>query len=134
MKLFSLVLVLLLVSITGNSQNLIGYKADDIRNYMSGSRSDMNMEKVKNKLFRYLKYSNKYDTQTMLFFLNPDSICQNIRIICNNSIRDIKIGELDSSFLKSGKKWWIDSRSGKNYYIRIDDNEWSFSITIEPEK
>jgi len=134
MKLFSLVLVLLLVSITGNSQNLIGYKADDIRNYMSGSRSDMNMEKVKNKLFTYLKYSNKYDTQTMLFFLNPDSICQNIRIICNNSIRDIKIGELDSSFLKSGKKWWIDSRSGKNYYIRIDDNEWSFSITIEPEK
>jgi len=134
MKLFSLVLVLLLVSITGNSQNLIGYNADDIRNYMSGSRSDMNMEKVKNKLFRYLKYSNKYDTQTMLFFLNPDSICQNIRIICNNSIRDIKIGELDSSFLKSGKKWWIDSRSGKNYYIRIDDNEWSFSITIEPEK
>lgn len=134
MKLFSLVLVLLLVSITGNSQNLIGYKADDIRNYMSGSRSDMNMEKVKNKLFTYLKYSNKYDTQTMLFFLNPDSICQNIRIICNNSIRDIKIGELDSSFLKSGKNRWIDSRSGKNYYIRIDDNEWSFSITIEPEK
>ena len=134
MKLFSLVLVLLLVSITGNSQNLIGYKADDIRNYMSGSRSDMYIEKVNNKSFRYLKYSDKYDTQTMLFFLNPDSICQNIRIICNNSIRDIKIGELDSSFLKSGKKWWIDSRSGKNYYIRIDDNEWSFSITIEPEK
>ena len=134
MKSFSFLAVLLLVSFTGNSQNLIGYKADDIRNYMSGSRSDMNMEKVNNKSFRYLKYSDKYDTQTMLFFLNPDSVCQNIRLVCNSGIKDAKIKELDSSYSKSGKNRWIDNRSGKNYYIRLDDDEWSFTITIEPEK
>ena len=134
MKLFSFLAVLLLVSFTGNSQNLIGYKADDIRNYMADNRSDMNMEKVNNKSFRYLKYSDKYDTQTILFFLNHDSVCQNIRIVCNPIIRDTKIKELDSSYSKSGKNRWIDNRSGKNYYIRLDDDEWSFTITIEPEK
>jgi hypothetical protein len=123
-----------IISLTGNGQNLIGYDADGIRKYMTDNRSDMNMEKVINKSFRYLKYSDKYDTQTMLFFLNPDSVCQNIRIVCNSSIRDAKIKELDSSFSKSGKNRWIDSQSGKNYYIRLDDDEWSFSITIEPEK
>ena len=134
MKSISLVLLLLLISIAGNSQNLIGYRADGIRKYMTENRADMNSEKVNNKSFRYLKYSDKYDTQTMLFFLNPDSVCQNIRIVCNNTIRDKMIRELDSSFAKSGKNRWTDARSGKSYYIRLDDDEWSFSITIEPEK
>ena len=134
MRTSSLIALLLLISINGKSQNLIGYKADGIRKYMAENRSDMNSEKVNNKSFRYLKYSDKSDTQTMLFFLNPDSVCQNIRIICNNTIRDSKIRELDSSFSKSGTNRWTDTRSGKSYYIRLDDDEWSFSITIEPEK
>lgn len=134
MNFFSFMAVLLLVSITGNSQNLLGYKANEIRNYMADNRSEMNIEKVNNKSFRYLKYTDKYDTQTMLFFLDPDSLCHNIRLVCNHSIKDTKIKELDSSYSKSGKNRWIDNRSGKSYYIRLDDDEWSFTITIEPEK
>ncbi|HAM10485.1 MAG: hypothetical protein A2X03_03600 [Bacteroidetes bacterium GWA2_40_15] len=126
--------VFLLVSVSGNSQNLVDYKADDITKYMKGNRSDMNKEKVNNKSFRYLKYSDKNDSQTMLFFLDADSVCRNIRIVCNNNIREAKIRELDSSFSKNGKYRWIDNRSGKNYYIRLDDDEWSFTITIEPVK
>jgi hypothetical protein len=122
------------ISFAGISQNLIGYRAEGIKKYMTANRSDMNIEKVNNKSFRYLKFSDKFDTQTMLFFLDPDSVCQNIRIICNYGIRDEKIKELDSSFSKSGKNRWIDSQSGKSYYIRLDDDEWSFSITIEPLK
>lgn len=126
--------VLLLVSIIGNGQNLVGYNAEYIRNYMIENRSDLNQEEVINKSFRYLKYSDRYDTQTILFFLDPDSVCQNIRIVCNNSIKDSKIKEMDSSFSKRGNNFWIDRQSGKNYYVRLEDEEWSFSITIEPEK
>jgi hypothetical protein len=125
---------LLLTSGTVSSQNLLGFRADEIRKYMTDNRSDMNIEKVNNKSFRYLKYSDKYDTQTMLFFLDTDSVCRNIRIVCNHSIRDVKIKELDSSFSRTGKNRWIDIRSGKNYYVRLDDDEWSFTVTIEPEK
>lgn len=125
---------LLLTSGTVSSQNLLGFRADEIRKYMTDNRSDMNIEKVNNKSFRYLKYSDKYDTQTMLFFLDTDSVCRNIRMVCNHSIRDAKIKELDSSFSRTAKNRWIDSRSGKNYYIRLDDDEWSFTVTIEPEK
>jgi len=134
MKIFLVMTVLLLFPITGSGQNLVGYKAEYIRNYMIEKRSEMNQEKVINKSFRYLKYSDKYDTQTILFFLNPDSVCQNIRIVCNNSIRDSKIKELDSSYSKRGNNFWIDRQSGKDYYVRLEDEEWSFSINIEPEK
>lgn len=125
--------VVLLTGLNLNSQNLIGYKAVDLKKYMSENRSDMNLDKVNNKSFSYFKYSDKYDAQTMLFFLTPDSVCKNIRIVCNNSIRDAKIKELDSAYLKSDKNTWIDKREGKSYRVRLVDDDWSFSITIEPE-
>jgi hypothetical protein len=125
--------VVLLTGLNLNSQNLIGYKAVDLKKYMSENRSDMNLDKVNNKSFSYFKYSDKYDAQTILFFLTPDSVCKNIRIVCNNSIMDAKIKELDSAYLKSDKNTWIDKREGKSYRVRLVDDDWSFSITIEPE-
>jgi len=94
----------------------------------------MNLDKVNNKSFSYFKYSDKFDTQTILFFLTPDSVCKNIRIVCNNSIRSAKIKELDSVYTKTGDKTWTDKHSGKNCRVKLIDDDWSFSITIEPEK
>jgi hypothetical protein len=125
--------VLLLTGLNSNSQNLIGYKAIDIKKYMSENRSDMNLDKVNNKSFSYFKYSDKYDAQTVLFFLTPDSVCKNVRIVCNKSIRSTKLKELDSVYSKSGENTWTDKRSGKNYRVSLIDDDWSFSITIEPE-
>jgi hypothetical protein len=134
MKFFSFLVVFFLTFITCRGQNLIGYNSRDIRTYMRANRSDMNMDNVNNKSFRYLKYSDKYDAQTILFFLTTDSVCRNIRIVCNNSIRSAKMNELDTVYSKIGEKSWIDRRSGKNYVLELVDGEWSFSIAIEPEK
>jgi len=133
MKIYFFMAVLLLTGLNLNSQNLIGYKAIDIKKYMSENRNDMNLDKVNNSSFSYFKYSDKYDAQTMLFFLTPDSVCKNIRIVCNKSIRNTKVKELDLAYSKSGENTWIDQRSGKNYRVRLIDDDWSFSITIEPE-
>lgn len=133
MKIYFFMAVLLLTGLNSNSQNLIGYKAIDIKKYMSENRSDMNLDKVNNKSFSYFKYSDKYDAQTVLFFLTPDSVCKNVRIVCNNSIRSTKLKELDSVYSKSGENTWTDKRSGKNYRVSLIDDDWSFSITIEPE-
>ncbi|MBK9390175.1 MAG: hypothetical protein IPN68_08290 [Bacteroidetes bacterium] len=133
MKIYFFMAVLLLTGLNSNSQNLIGYKAIDIKKYMSENRIDMNLDKVNNKSFSYFKYSDKYDAQTVLFFLTPDSVCKNVRIVCNNSIRSTKLKELDSVYSKSGENTWTDKRSGKNYRVSLINDEWSFSITIEPE-
>jgi len=119
---------------TTYSQNLIGYEAKDIKKYMSANNRDMNLERVSNKSFSYLKYSDRYDTQTMLFFLSPDSICTNIRIVCNNNVRSAKIRELDTAYQRKGENIWIDNHAGKNYLLKLVDDDWSFSIIIEDEK
>jgi len=134
MKLISVLAALILTLFVSNGQNLIGYSAAEINKYMSANRSDMNKENVINKSFRYLKYSDKYDTQTFLFFLNSDSVCTNIRMVCNNNIRNSRIKELDSAYSKLNENLWRDTRAGKNYLIKLKQEEWSFSITVEPEK
>ena len=134
MKICSVLAVFFLAIFTSHSQNLIGYKAIDIKKYMSMNRSDMEYEKVNNDSFSYLKYSDKSDTQTILFFLSPDSVCKSIRSVCNKSIRSEKIKELDSLYSRSGENIWTDKKQGKSYRVKLIDDEWSFSVTIEPEK
>ena len=117
--------IFLFISVVSNCQNLIGYNAKEIKNFMLSKEKDMNPEYVSNTSFRYLKYSDAFDTKTVLFFLNTDSVCRSVRIICNKSIRNSKIKELDSLYVRSGDNTWIDKQKGKNYIVRLKDDDWS---------
>jgi hypothetical protein len=64
---------------------------------------DMNLNKVNNDKFTYLKYSDNSDSQTMLFFLSRDSVCQSIRIICDENAKAKRLKEFDSAYKKTGR-------------------------------
>ena len=128
--------LLTLIIITGTStfgQNLIGYNDSEIKKFMMQNRKDMHYNNVKNSMFSYLKYSNSSESQTILFFLTTDSVCKGVRVICDNSMKTEKIKELDASYKRTGEDRWVDNRNGKNYLIKFKDEEWSCSITIEPD-
>ncbi len=94
----------------------------------------MNFDKVRNSIFSYLKYSDNTDSQTILFFLNTDSVCSSMRVICDTSMKAEKIKELDTEYKKLSDNRWIDSHGGNNYLIKFRDETWSCTITFEPEK
>jgi hypothetical protein len=100
---------------------------------MKQNRKDMHYNSVKNSLFSYLKYSDYSESQTILFFLTPDSVCKGVRVICENIMKPEKIKELDASYKRIGDYKWVDNHDGKNYLIKLKEEEWSCSITIEPE-
>ena len=134
LKIFSLSAVLMLMCICSQSQNLIGYKEKEILKYMNENQREMNINSVINKKFSYLKYSDNSDNQTLLFFLNTDSVCESVRIICDTSLKTKKEKEFNSLYIKSGENRWIDKRNGKDYLIEIMDGKWSCVISIEPSK
>jgi hypothetical protein len=134
MKIIALFAVLILTGICTNGQNLVGYNGKEIQKYMKENRRDMSSEKVTNNRYKYLKYSDSSDSQTFLFFLNPDSVCKSVRMICNVSIKAEKVKEFDSIYKKSGEYRWIDKREGKDYLIEIRNEKWSCIIIIEPDK
>lgn len=94
----------------------------------------MKVEKVTNNRFKYLKYSNNTDSQTLLFFFSNDSICKSVRLICNRDEKVEKEKEFDTLYKKSGPNRWIENLNGKDYRIEIKDEKWSCVITIEADK
>jgi hypothetical protein len=134
MKIITLSAALILTCICTHGQNLIGYKGKEILKYMKENQLDMNYNNVVNSKFSYLKYSDNSENETVLFFLNPDSVCRSVRIICDINIKSQKMKELDSQYLKMGEDKWIDKRDGKEYLVEIMEDKWSCVISIEPEK
>lgn len=134
MKIITLSAVLILICIYSHSQNLIGYKETEIRKYMKKNYSDMNYNTVINSKFNYLKYSDNLENQTVLFFMTPDSVCRNVQIICDMSLKSQKLKELNSKFIKSGENIWIDKKEGKEYLLEMTDGKWSCVISIETKK
>jgi hypothetical protein len=134
MKIITLSAVLILICICTQSQNLIGYKENEILKYMKENCSDMNYNNVVNSKVSYLKYSDSSENQTFLFFLNPDSVCRSVRIICDINMKSQKVKEFDSKYLKKGENKWVDKQGGKNYFIELMEGKWSCVISIESEK
>jgi len=134
MKIITLFAVLSLIRICTYGQNLIGYNDKEIRKYMKDNHREMSFDNVTNSKFKYLKYSDRSDRQTLLFFLNPDSVCNSVRLICDLSIKADKVKEFNSIYKKSGENRWIDKRDGKDYLVEISDEKWYCIITIEPDK
>lgn len=124
--------ILLFISININGQNLIGYSESDIRKYMAENHRGMTFQKLtNNSTFRYLKYVDEDEMQTLLFFLNDQAICKNIRLVCDKSMKTEIIKEYDSIYKKIGENQWVEAKSGKNYLIDLRDEEWSINVTIK---
>jgi hypothetical protein len=134
MKAFLILAVMIVSGINVSGQNLIGYKYGEIRKYMKENASDMNFNDVINKKYKYLKYTDSADSQTLMFFLDEDSVCSSVRLTCDAAIKAAKVKEFDSRYKKKGENRWIEKRGRKKYLIELKNEKWSSVITIEPEK
>jgi hypothetical protein len=134
MRSFILLAALTLSGSCTYGQNLIGHKYMEIKQYMKENHKEMSFNNVSNSKFKYLKYSDSSDRQTFLFFLNSDSVCKGVRIICDGTIKDEKVKEFNSIYKKTDDNRWIEKRDGKDYLIEIKDEKWYYIITMEPDK
>jgi hypothetical protein len=124
--------ILFLVSINLSAQNLIGYSEKEIRQYMTENQKSMTFQNfINNSTFKYLKYSDKDETQTLLFFLNEQSFCKSERLVCDKSLKTGKIKEFNSKYKKIADNQWIETKNGKSYLIDLKEEEWSFNVTIK---
>jgi hypothetical protein len=116
-----------------HGQNLIGYNYMEIKKFMNENRKDMHFNTVHNNTFSYLKYSDNYDSQTLLFFLTPDSVCKSERLVFDRGLKSQKLKELDENYVKVGKDRWMETRGSRKYLLKFIEEEWSCTIMFEPE-
>lgn len=126
-----IVLFFICFSLNISAQNLIGYHEREIRQYMKDKQKEMIYQNfTNNSTFKYLKYADKDESRTLLFFLNADSICKSERFVCDKSLKTQMIKELDTSYSKKENNVWTEMKNGKKYIIELKDEEFSFTITI----
>jgi hypothetical protein len=133
-RLIALISFLMISGSMVSGQNLIGYNYKEIRNYMKEKMNDMSMSKVRNSVYSYLKYSDFAETQTILFFLTPDSLCSGVKVIFSSDMLSEKRKELDSQFKKIRNDNWIDSHGGEKYLVKLIEEKWTCTVTYEREK
>jgi hypothetical protein len=134
MRISVLLFLMFLEASTAGGQDLIGQHTGEIRHYMKTNRSDMYPNEVKNTMFSYLKYTDNAERQTILFFLDGDSVCSSVRIISDRSMRSGLLADLDSQFKRTGDMTWIDFQGDRKILVRFTDEKWSCTITYENEK
>lgn len=131
MKAVILFLFILFFSSGIYGQNLIGSDEAEIKKYMKENRIEFKLQNDKNNYFKYLKYVNNTNTETLIFFLSNKYICNGIRLICDQNLKNQKLKELDLSYTKEGSNLWSEKKKNKNYVIELTDEEWFFSINIK---
>jgi hypothetical protein len=124
--------IIFLIGISLYGQNLIGFNDKEIRKYMADNQKNMTFQNfTNNSTFKYLKYSDADETQTILFFLNDQLVCKTVRLVCDKSLKAEKTKEFNSLYKKTGDNQWTETKNGKSYLIEIKEEEWSFNITIK---
>ncbi len=127
----SLIILLLLLVKPSFSQNLIDYRLNDIIKYMMENQKNMVLQGMTfNNTFRYLKYTDRAQKQTLFFFLSADSVCRSVRLVCDKDLKETKINELNSRYKKVGENLWEDEKNGKKFSIDLKEEDWTFNISI----
>ncbi len=127
--------LLFLISVNLNGQNLIGYSEQEIRKYMTENKKDMSYQNfVNNTTFKYLKYVDTDETQTLLFFLTGKSVCKSVRLVCDKSLKTKKLKECDGLYTRTGNDQWTETKNGKKYLIELREEDYTFNITIKPNE
>jgi len=134
----SLILNIILVSLTINlpGQNLLGYKKDKIEKYISSNYQHLVKEgNSRNDYYNYLKYTDgAAGTTTVYFFLSENNRCTRVKSMHVHSMKDEVISELDDLYTREGDNIWSDKQRGIQALIKLENEEWFFTVTIEPQQ
>jgi hypothetical protein len=132
MSLNALIIGLSLLMAQTKSANYIGLSKDEILKVMNESNPGFDLDDgVVNSTYKYLKYVDKNNEETWLFFLSEDDICTHTKLMSDYSNLEIRKEELDKEYKAAGENKWIFINKGVVFIVELKKDEWFFTITIK---
>jgi hypothetical protein len=139
MRMFALLATIILIGALNTrqvySQHFIGLQSDEIKEIMKNSQKNFKLNtSAVNPHYNYLKYEDKINEITMLFFLSEDDRCTLVRKMCDYSnIIDV-IEELNKNYKAVDKNSWEYVAGKKTYLVSLVEEEWYFTVTTRLKK
>jgi hypothetical protein len=129
-------IILLFSTLTIHCQLLIGLHKDqldsEIEKLYPGFVQDHSSV---NNTYKYLKYIDKINEQTLLVFLTDNDYCKSTKLISDYlNLMDVK-NNLAKNYKPAGKDKWVYKYNGEIYTITLKREKWFFSVfTAKKEK
>lgn len=139
MRTFALLSILVLAGLLTThqvySQHFIGLHKNEIKQVMKETHKNFRLNtSTVNPHYNYLKYENKINEITILFFLSDDDHCTLVRKICDYSnIIDV-VEELNNSYKAIDKNSWEYVVGENTYLVTLVEEEWYFTVTTRLKK
>jgi hypothetical protein len=126
--------MLLQTGFVADAPHFIGMDKNDIVEEMRTDHHDfVRDDTFVNRSFNYLKFVDRYNERTLLFFLTEEDLCTSIRLMCDYADIDVTLEELNSSFHKLNDSTWFSSSEGNHYRVSLDKGEWFYTVTTKKE-
>ena len=135
MKRLSIILLSTLFCLTLMGQHYIGMSKTDIIKLMNKTNPGFDLDEgVVNKTYNYLKFVDKYNEETWLFFLSEDNICTHTKLMSDFSNLNLRTKYLNDNYKKSGASTWTYTVKGVTYNVELIKEEWYFTIVTKKKK
>ena len=125
----------LLVEASVLGQKLVGHKKTDVITWMKEVKPDFVLDNtVVNSKFKYLKFIDKINQETLLCFLSDDNICTMTRLMSDYSNLDKTIKRLNIEYKKTGSGKWKYTDENVEYTIELKKDKWYFMLETHKAK
>jgi hypothetical protein len=117
------------------SQNLIGKNKEEAETQIKTLYPDFVVDNsTVNHTYKYLKYIDKSNEQTLLVFLSENDVCTATKLISSYSnLAQVKQA-LNKKYKPAGKDTWRYNEKGIKYLVKLKREEWFFSVFTSKEK
>ena len=135
MKLLVLLAGLMFVSMQPKTPNYIDMNKTEIISSMNKLNPGFDLdEAAKNTTYKYLKFIDKFNEETWLFFLSDKDVCTRTKLMSDYSNEKNRTEELNKLYKKAGNNLWTYTDKGKVYSVELKKEEWFFTIVTKLKK
>ena len=101
-----------------------------MKNLMAEHRKELFIDASSvNTVFNTLKYIDRMRNQTLLFIFSEDDICLYTQWMCDYSMLNKVISDLNSTYKQTAENSWHYEHKNEPYIITLTTGEWFFTIT-----
>jgi hypothetical protein len=119
----------MLISFPVGSQHFIGMQKEQLVKAMKTVYPDFVIDTSSvNHTYKYLKYIDKVNEQTLLVFLSDNDVCTATKLMSNYSFLTQVKEELSKKYKTAGNDQWTYAVEGVEYHVKLKREAWFFSV------
>ncbi len=135
MKQISLILIWLVISAQAQTTNYIGKSKEEIIKKMNEDNPAFVLDDgMVNETYKYLKFFDKNNEETMLFFLSDNDICTYTKLLSDYANINARTDELNKNYKNAGELKWVFVDRGEVYFVELKKEKWYFTVITKKKK